>query len=86
MATFSAQNSDLIGKSQAEVFAKLGVPERQSRWFNRAREAQDPDTSDTDPGDIWVYRNGLVTFSLSGKVLELEDDASDYFSEETLQA
>lgn len=86
MTTFSSQNSELIGKAQADVFNKLGLPERQSRWFNQAKQPQDTDTSDTDPGDIWIYRNGIVNFSLSGKVLTLEDDASDYFPDDTLQA
>ena len=83
----SAKKAQLANKKKAEVEALLGKPVKLSRWKNAeppvgATAAQVATFEAKALDEIWVYANGRVHFSASGKVLKVDDNVSKYFPPE----
>lgn len=70
--------TQIMGKTKAEVEALLGKPPKKSFWTTpHAPEGADPseiaafeaDTLD----EIWIYFNGRVHFSIAGRAIKVDD-------------
>jgi len=77
----SSIKAQLMGKDQAYVHGQLGLPVTTARWKKTAppqgaNAAETKAFEDTSFDEIWVYASGRIHFSISGIVLDVDDDVS----------
>lgn len=74
----SEQSAQIVSKNKAAVEALLGKPPTTGFWTTPpppegASAAAIAAFEDSTFDEIWIYTNGRVHFSISGKALEVDD-------------
>jgi hypothetical protein len=88
----SELSAQITNKSKAAVEALLGKPMKTGYWTTTepspgATAAQVTAHEKATLDEIWIYTNGRVHFSLSGKALKVDDKTLfDLPPEQTLMA
>lgn len=75
----SELQADVVGLDKEAVRKRLGAPEHQSSWDTGVpgpdMSAEERKTWEEGTREaIWTYPGVAITFSVSGRVLEVEDD------------